>query len=121
MRQVVPGAISLWGRDLVISFSWRRRAESRRVYLIFFFFQAEDGIRDLTVTGVQTCALPIFLGPRDQLQRGVVGLAHARAPADRAVFFEQERPRLGVRRDGVGRLARDLEAQIGRASCRERV
>src|SRR2546430_3333856 len=28
--------------------------------LRFFFFQAEDGIRDLTVTGVQTCALPIF-------------------------------------------------------------
>src|SRR2546421_2870538 len=27
----------------------------------FFFFQAEDGIRDLIVTGVQTCALPIFL------------------------------------------------------------
>src|SRR5256886_13145428 len=29
---------------------------------VCFFFQAEDGIRDLTVTGVQTCALPIFLG-----------------------------------------------------------
>src|SRR5438270_13070946 len=28
---------------------------------IIFFFQAEDGIRDLTVTGVQTCALPIML------------------------------------------------------------
>src|SRR5256885_9624095 len=27
----------------------------------FFFFQAEDGIRDYKVTGVQTCALPIFL------------------------------------------------------------
>src|SRR5256886_3110647 len=27
--------------------------------VFFFFFQAEDGIRDLTVTGVQTCALPI--------------------------------------------------------------
>src|SRR2546428_9052778 len=27
---------------------------------MFFFFQAEDGIRDLIVTGVQTCALPIF-------------------------------------------------------------
>src|SRR5438874_9630789 len=27
--------------------------------LFFFFFQAEDGIRDLYVTGVQTCALPI--------------------------------------------------------------
>src|SRR2546430_8713924 len=29
--------------------------------MVFFFFQAEDGIRDLTVTGVQTCALPIYL------------------------------------------------------------
>src|SRR2546430_12725863 len=29
--------------------------------LFFFFFQAEDGIRDLTVTGVQTCALPIYM------------------------------------------------------------
>src|SRR5687768_10920473 len=27
----------------------------------FLFFQAEDGIRDVAVTGVQTCALPIFL------------------------------------------------------------
>src|SRR2546427_5005255 len=30
------------------------------LHVIFFFFQAEDGIRDLTVTGVQTCALPIL-------------------------------------------------------------
>src|SRR5206468_5287732 len=29
--------------------------------VFFFFFQAEDGIRDLIVTGVQTCALPIYL------------------------------------------------------------
>src|SRR5688572_32009608 len=28
--------------------------------MLCFFFQAEDGIRDLTVTGVQTCALPIY-------------------------------------------------------------
>ena len=27
---------------------------------VFFFFQAEDGIRDYKVTGVQTCALPIY-------------------------------------------------------------
>src|SRR5688572_21414794 len=33
--------------------------------LVFFFFQAEDGIRDLTVTGVQTCALPISLHTND--------------------------------------------------------
>src|SRR2546430_10288244 len=32
----------------------------RRGLLLVFFFQAEDGIRDLTVTGVQTCALPIW-------------------------------------------------------------
>src|SRR5216683_8060129 len=31
--------------------------------VFFFFFQAEDGIRDLIVTGVQTCALPIFGAP----------------------------------------------------------
>src|SRR5437868_7859912 len=31
-------------------------------FLFFFFFQAEDGIRDRNVTGVQTCALPIFSG-----------------------------------------------------------
>src|SRR6266496_1670451 len=30
------------------------------VFFFFFFFQAEDGIRDLYVTGVQTCALPIY-------------------------------------------------------------
>src|SRR6266496_4658378 len=34
------------------------------VILFFFFFQAEDGIRDLYVTGVQTCALPILLATR---------------------------------------------------------
>src|SRR2546427_8706258 len=33
----------------------------------FFFFQAEDGIRDLTVTGVQTCALPIYGVHEDEL------------------------------------------------------
>src|SRR5256885_3382818 len=33
----------------------------RRHVILFFFFQAEDGIRDYKVTGVQTCALPISL------------------------------------------------------------
>src|SRR5437016_10750396 len=32
------------------------------LYCCFFFFQAEDGIRDWSVTGVQTCALPICFG-----------------------------------------------------------
>src|SRR2546429_602522 len=34
------------------------------VFSVFFFFQAEDGIRDVAVTGVQTCALPILAGRR---------------------------------------------------------
>src|SRR2546430_6695590 len=38
-----------------------KRGEIEWVLVVFFFFQAEDGIRDLTVTGVQTCALPIFV------------------------------------------------------------
>src|SRR2546425_7228354 len=33
---------------------------TRYLAIFFFFFQAEDGIRDKLVTGVQTCALPIF-------------------------------------------------------------
>src|SRR2546430_10153587 len=36
-----------------------KKEEGRSVNIALFFFQAEDGIRDLTVTGVQTCALPI--------------------------------------------------------------
>src|SRR3712207_8843928 len=32
------------------------------MWMFFFFFQAEDGIRDIGVTGVQTCALPIYPG-----------------------------------------------------------
>src|SRR5699024_12173983 len=34
---------------------------SMKAVSFYFFFQAEDGIRDRNVTGVQTCALPIFL------------------------------------------------------------
>src|SRR5216684_5811703 len=39
------------------------------ISLFFFFFQAEDGIRDVAVTGVQTCALPISGCSRGLLQR----------------------------------------------------
>src|SRR2546430_8169854 len=42
--------------------------------LCFFFFQAEDGIRDLTVTGVQTCALPIcFIDSRNAKEYALFG------------------------------------------------
>src|SRR5256885_9170324 len=47
-------------------------------YIMLFFFQAEDGIRDYKVTGVQTCALPIYRprerpGLRDRRWRDPVG------------------------------------------------
>src|SRR6516164_11409132 len=40
-------------------FFWRFLRKKKGVLVVVFFFQAEDGIRDGTVTGVQTCALPI--------------------------------------------------------------
>src|SRR2546429_6747204 len=48
-----------------------------RVLMCVFFFQAEDGIRDVAVTGVQTCALPILTLP----------VSHAGEVAMRAVLF----------------------------------
>src|SRR5438309_9161946 len=39
------------------------------LFVFFFFFQAEDGIRDGTVTGVQTCALPILASGRKGAMR----------------------------------------------------
>src|SRR2546430_7475239 len=48
------------------SWSFSINGEGCRSHIVYcFFFQAEDGIRDLTVTGVQTCALPIYHGLRE--------------------------------------------------------
>src|SRR5438445_41240 len=94
---------------------WRRRFPS-------FFFQAEDGIRDIGVTGVQTCALPISRDRRvvpgtdaAQYPDRVVALVEPHAP-DLDAFIEERPGR------AKGALAPPfLQGQIGRASCRERV
>src|SRR2546429_2303965 len=54
----------------------------------FFFFQAEDGIRDVAVTGVQTCALPIcpFPGPPGAWYRGAINAGPA--PIDLVMFTQ---------------------------------
>src|SRR5205807_7349009 len=44
----------------------------------FFFFQAEDGIRDYKVTGVQTCALPIFKSVMSGAGSALMGIGSAR-------------------------------------------
>src|SRR6266567_7546054 len=55
--------------------------------VFFFFFQAEDGIRDLTVTGVQTCALPISHDGETILE----ALRRSNLPAAGFLLFDDER------------------------------
>src|SRR3989442_6669731 len=87
----------------------------------FFFFQAEDGIRDADVTGVQTCALPIS-APRAGLEPGLVlpnrliGAIARAGPRDVAELAAVD----GVRRWRAEVFGAEI-LEIGRASCRERV
>src|SRR5258708_4475338 len=96
---LLPSSNSACGRCFTSAVS--TFADRRRV----FFFQAEDGIRDDLVTGVQTCALPIFW-----LAPWVVAtvLADAVLRMIRAVIDTGDRCVLRFK-------------EIGRASCRERV
>src|SRR5688572_32494990 len=75
-------------------------------FFFFFFFQAEDGIRDLTVTGVQTCALPIYSLAHQAGER--VGFAEIRRVSQ---IRQHARAHGGVAVAGaavpvIGRLAR---------------
>src|SRR2546429_5268601 len=90
-------------------------------YDVFFFFQAEDGIRDVAVTGVQTCALPICEHPRMGAADVVPFIPLEGSTMEDCVVLARA---LGER------VGRELEipvflyeraAKIGRASCRERV
>src|SRR2546430_9979143 len=94
------------------------RPETVRVDALFFF-QAEDGIRDLTVTGVQTCALPIF-GPREarKVQQVVDKPRHLLAG-----YLDPLGVALAGLTESVPALFQQCrgETEIGRASCRERV
>src|SRR2546421_5289362 len=79
---------------------------------VLFLFQAEDGIRDLIVTGVQTCALPI--SSRRRHTRSDRDWSSDVCSSDRS---EEHTSELQSRSDLVCRLL----LEIGRASCRERV
>src|SRR5205823_7331627 len=91
-----------------------------------FFFQAEDGIRDKLVTGVQTCALPIFEQPD---ARRIASLDHRGAGHIKGEFLAAVEFRMRLWRQMTDEInipgpfdsRRILGAQIGRASCRERV
>src|SRR2546430_10125399 len=88
-----------------------------------FFFQAEDGIRDLTVTGVQTCALPIYDGTV-LVRCGTTsfGQGHETSLAQIAAA-QLDVPMESVRvvHSDTDVVERGLGTEIGRASCRERV
>src|SRR5438270_13888030 len=84
---------------------------------MILFFQAEDGIRDLTVTGVQTCALPIS---RDRTRVLVGGAGGGRGESG-GEQQAQAGGREGHGASGVKRATGTRAArEIGRASCRER-
>src|SRR2546430_289401 len=70
-------------------------SRARCSILFFFFFQAEDGIRDLTVTGVQTCALPIFLR-KNVILRDFFSAREAPEDDGRVNLGSQLRAALGV-------------------------
>src|SRR2546430_7601938 len=90
-----------------------------------FFFQAEDGIRDLTVTGVQTCALPIC---RERAQYTASRVAAVCASASRFIQATvSTRPlsascaTAAISPSPFHGTSSSQSLKIGRASCRERV
>src|SRR5256885_4412570 len=102
---------------------------------MFFFFQAEDGIRDYKVTGVQTCALPISSGTknacapkcacRECLPQWFAGHFQVQLPATVGVARDELLVELDAetglrRRDHVPRLpTRSEERRVGK-ECRSR-
>src|SRR2546430_11477873 len=100
-------------------------AVPRRLLSFDFFFQAEDGIRYLTVTGVQTCALPIFLasfGDRSDGRRVQRISAVRPALSSRFRVSSTHGPRPGEGAHGITDwIGAPRAIEIGRASCRERV
>src|SRR5207245_7633693 len=90
-------------------------------------FQAEDGIRDATVTGVQTCALPICFDrwpcERRPLLDPIIGARIEQLTAYPAHHWHLSAPDTPLTPAGDSLLFVSDRAggQIGRASCRERV
>src|SRR5699024_11310339 len=85
---------------------------------LFFFFQAEDGIRDRNVTGVQTCALPISTSA---WKAEVLPLNYTRLITIMGRLMGIEPTNVGTTIRCVNHFATTAKnKKIGRASCRER-
>src|SRR2546429_7081965 len=91
-------------------------------YLFFFFFQAEDGIRDVAVTGVQTCALPIYRSSRTAWRiRRDPCLVESHVSYGSGLLFYPGIPAWNCFFGRRSALSNRHIDKIGRASCRERV
>src|SRR5260370_25245935 len=90
----------------------------------FFFFQAEDGIRDSSVTGVQTCALPISFLPDDGEDRRGSGEQMAkRARRNHTPLFKAKVALAAIKGEKtlaeLAQLFRSEERRVGK-ECRSR-
>src|SRR3712207_7161451 len=100
---------------------------SRLFMLKHFFFQAEDGIRDIGVTGVQTCALPISVLPLTSGEHEKVGAMVEQITVTLAFAYsragvESKFERLWIGQEEVpidGRSIRSEERRVGK-ECRSR-
>src|SRR5207237_7158388 len=90
----------------------RMRARRIGILTCYILFQAEDGIRDSSVTGVQTCALPISPSvlPYQRTDESKADLRDSGHAWDWSAVF---------RVDAVAAVPNALTLKIGRASCRE--
>src|SRR5690606_39693041 len=91
---------------------------------VCFFFQAEDGIRDFHVTGVQTCALPILA--EEEGAKLIYGGKRPELPEHLRNGYYLE-PTIYVHDNPRSRICQEeifgpvVTIKIGRAACRERV
>src|SRR5438445_13025796 len=79
--------------------------------MFVFFFQAEDGIRDIGVTGVQTCALPILIIRRRSSETSV--------SRDQVLSYAQYLARARLTHPDKGSSVRSEERRVGK-ECRSR-
>src|SRR5690554_7019218 len=90
-------------------------------FCFFFFFQAEDGIRDADVTGVQTCALPIWpVGYFSDARARSRKSSRSCPQNDSSLYTYHGAPKTCRSMAACVYLSTSLR-EIGRASCRERV
>src|SRR2546429_8490972 len=82
--------------------------------LIFFFFQAEDGIRDVAVTGVQTCALPISNEQAmiKDMAESAGELLQAAGAKNIRTFANPSAPRWAVHEAGIARMGNDPKKSV---------